>query len=151
MAVTNINIFFKIMYFWFLNRKRRFSVSVSEKFSGCVFFSKIVLTPLGLPKNVKKKCIFWSKTTPKIFKYFTWKSDYFCLICKSVNFAQIRVQIDSFEPAPNFLFGLQSSETWHQKIKNYGFQKGSTWESKIFFGPSSDFLLQKTKVVEKFM
>ena len=134
---------------------RRFSVSVSEKFLGGVFFSKIVLTPLGLPKNVKKSVFFGQKPPflepPKIFKYFTWKSDYFCLICKSVNFAQIRVQIDSFEAAPNVLFGPQSSETWHQKIKNYGFQKGSTWESKIFFGPSSDFLLQKTKVVGKFM
>ena len=94
---------------------RRFSVSMSEKFMGGVFFSKIVLTPLGLPKNVKKSVFFGQKLPflepPKIFKYFTWKSDYFCLICKSVNFAQIRVQIDSFEAAPNVLFGSQSSET----------------------------------------
>ena len=95
--------------------QRRFSVSVSEKFLGGVFFSKIVLTPLGLPKNVEKSVFFGQKPPflepPKIFKYFTWKSDYFCLICKSVNFAQIRVQIDSFEAAPNVLFGPQSSET----------------------------------------
>ena len=99
-----------------------FSKRVSQK-KFLVFFSKIVFTHLGIPKNIKNSDFFRQKRAflerLKIRYFLSEKVTFYVFIFKSVIFGAILDLKDSFEGASDTLFGSQSSRTSREKITSY--------------------------------